>query len=211
MPFTFPSHPGLILPLWVRRPDVFDGVALFAGSVVPDFIDLGTRMARGGIEDRFAHSLLGLVSVDIPLAFALVWVLDAACRWEHRRLQTQLASMSGGPRPRGLARRELWLRRLGTKRFLSRRVLVSAAVGAVSHLVFDALSHDRFEWLLPWTSFDPTPAPLKGTWARFWLRGLPYDEVKLGIFGVMWVALTLLGAVLFVWEIVVAFRRRTWR
>ncbi|WP_367319789.1 DUF4184 family protein [Streptomyces sp. HUAS ZL42] len=36
MPLTFPSHAAAVMPLKIRRPHWFDGVALVVGSTVPD-------------------------------------------------------------------------------------------------------------------------------------------------------------------------------
>jgi hypothetical protein len=65
VPLTFPTHPAAVLPLKLRWPRLFDGVALVLGSMVPDLgyafdgIDLGLW--------RLAHSWIGLFVWSLPL------------------------------------------------------------------------------------------------------------------------------------------------
>ena len=49
MPLAFPSHQGLVAPLWRRWPDRYYVLALCIGAAAPDIVDgvlslLGTAM-----------------------------------------------------------------------------------------------------------------------------------------------------------------------
>lgn len=209
MPIT-PAHAGLILPLWIRRPDLLDGVALGVASVLPDFVDLALEAPTGSWDRNFAHSLLGLFTTVIPLGVLLVWTLDLALNREVRRLRALLSPDPGLQLPPAVMRRAVWVRRLGSRRFRGGRVLAAVVVGGLSHIVFDAVTHDHFDWLLPWARPEITPERLDGTWFEFRVRGMR-NSVKLGIFGTSWVALSGIGTLLLLWAIAVAARRRTWR
>lgn len=121
MPFTL-SHPAAVLPLW--RPLARFGVlsALVVGSFAPDFpYYLGVRGMR-----PYTHSLLGIAWFGVPagwlayLGFQLllrrpaVFLLPAPLR----------ARLDPGP----------WI-----GRFLP--VTVSLAVGALTHVAWDAFTH----------------------------------------------------------------------
>src|SRR5262252_2027095 len=90
MPLGFPSHQGLLAPLWRRWPGRFAVLALWVGALVPDVVDGTENIARRGrFEQWLGHSLLGATLVGVPLGLALT----AAVRRAARRL----ASL----RPRG--------------------------------------------------------------------------------------------------------------
>jgi hypothetical protein len=202
VPFTFPSHPGLILPLWVRRPERYDAVALSVGSVIPDLVDHPIGYLMGRPDFKLVHGLAGLVVVGIPLGLLIVAAVDPLCQ----RLSACPAVASS---PRAAA----WLDRLTAKPFRWKRSLASVAVGGFSHLVFDAPSHWRFEWLAPWIRID-LPSVLPPVFSRPWLRvPLPGFERPWGIwpFDLVWLTLTVLGAGLFVWSCRKGRGRSTWR
>ncbi len=153
MPFT-PAHAAAVLPL--ARPPL-PLTALVAGSMVPDlplFLrdvpDLPVLPAYS-----FTHSLLGIVTVDVVLGVLAVtlWLLwlrdplvDLGPRWSRHRLPA-----------RGDRAAVAW-----------RWVPVAAAVGAATHVGWDAFTH-RGRWgteLVPWLT---TPhGPLNGyRWAQY--------------------------------------------
>ena len=202
MPFTFPSHPGLVLPLWVRRPERYDAVALTVGSVIPDLVDHPIAWLTHRPDFKLVHGLAGLAVIGIPLSMLIVAAVNPLCR----RL---LASPAVARSPRAAS----WIDRLVAKPFRWRRSLASVAVGGFSHLVFDAPSHWRFEWLAPWIRID-LPAVLPPIFSRPWVRlPLPGFQRPWAIwpFDLVWLGLTALGALLFVWCCRKGEGRPTWR
>jgi hypothetical protein len=224
LPFTFPSHPGLILPLWITRPARLDGLAVALGAVLPDFLDAAVEWPSGNLSINFSHSLLGLVILVIPAGFVLMYAADGLLRgirsrepaggrpsWRRGRgarargdgeLLPRASPSNTGGRP--------WLDRLVAPRFFPRRVLLSVSVGAASHLVFDALSHRWFDWLLPWARPDLLPPSLDGAWLSVRVRGME-GPLTFGLFTLLWVLWTLVGAALFVWCWRRALERESWR
>lgn len=200
MPFTFPSHPGLILPLWIARPRSFDAVALALGSMLPDVIDLGVGFATGQyFGTKFAHSLLGWASACVPVGFVLVAALNPLCaalaRVARRRRLAALASAS---------------RRMIARPFRWRRSLASVALGALSHLLFDALTHDPLDWFSPWATPSLIPRELSGPLLVLrpgWLE----RPVELWFVELSWLAWSVVGALLFAWCAWKARHRESWR
>ncbi len=147
MPFTFPSHPGLILPLWVRRLERYDAVARSVGSVIPDLVDHPIGYLTGRPDFKLVHGLAGLAVVGIPLGLLIVAAVDPVCR----------------------------------------RLSACPAV---------ARSPRAAAWL-------DLPSVLPPVFSRPWLRvPLTGFERPWGIwpFDLVWLALTALGAALFVWS-----------
>jgi hypothetical protein len=186
----------------VRRPERFDAVALTVGSVVPDLVDHPLAWVLHRPDFKLVHGLAGLVVVGIPLGTLIVAAVDPACR--------RLLSLPALARSRRVAS---WLDRLVAKPFRWRRSLASVAIGGFSHLVFDAPSHWRFEWLAPWVRID-LPDLLPPLFSRPWVRvPLPGLEKPWAIwpFDLAWLTLTAVGAVLFVWCCRKGAGRTTWR
>jgi hypothetical protein len=187
VPFTFPSHPGLILPLWVARPRRFDALALAVGSVLPDIMDAAIERPSGDVHQNFAHSLVGLATLCVPVGFALVHGTDLL-----------VARLLRPAAPRWIGNARGWLRRLVPPRPDWRRVMIAVSIGAFSHLFFDAFTHRRFDWLRPWVRPNLRPNELAGDWLSVRFRGME-DPWGIGLFGLMWLCWSALGALLFVW------------
>jgi len=66
MPLAFPSHQGLIAPLWRLRPDWFDIPGLFIGAAMPDVIDGVIGAFRGHLGQGLGHSLIALPLLCVP-------------------------------------------------------------------------------------------------------------------------------------------------
>jgi hypothetical protein len=174
MPSAFPSHQGLILPLWQRWPERFNGLALAVGAAAPDLVDGIAVLYRGKLGQWLGHSLIGLPLLCVPLSLLLL------------------------PLVRRITRRFAWARRLDDERSSPARVVFSVAVGAASHDFFDLITHANFPLLLPWredASFFPA------WWTHAWTSVdlLVYDEpYPIAPHFVSWAAFSLLGIVLFV-------------
>ena len=82
MPFAFPSHQGLIAPLWRFRPELFDVPAMFIGAAMPDVIDGIIGAGRGHLGQGLGHSLIALPLLCIPLGLVFWWITrKVACHW----------------------------------------------------------------------------------------------------------------------------------
>jgi hypothetical protein len=174
MPLAFPSHQGLILPLWRRFPRHIDALGLCVGAAMPDVVDGLAWPLRGELGQWLGHSLLGVVIAATPLGVLATVLL-------RRRL------------PRA------WLARLGEGHgFATRwRVLWSVALGALSHVAFDLPTHAGCKLLWPWyVNDDLFPDWWCHRWAEIPL--LVYREpYPLAPHTLSWLVLTLLGAWLF--------------
>jgi hypothetical protein len=197
MPLAFPSHQGLLAPLWRRWPERFSIQALWVGALVPDVIDGIENFAVGGpFHQWLGHSLFGATFVGVPLGLLLTAVL--------RRCATRLA-------------------RPGARRMLARATSRAAAflvavdnhdpaaplrerlrfdafavfVGAWSHVAFDLPTHAAGHLLWP---FGDDPAWLGASWTRAWFRvSVPgYPDSPIGWHFVAWVLLSIAGIVMFV-------------
>lgn len=189
MPFGFPSHQGLIAPLWRRWPAAFDVPALCVGAGMPDVIDAFRVYWYGHFAQGIGHSLVGLLCFGMPAGLVLWAVLHAAARrvgflpaagfWT-RAWNLGLASFRNGVKPAGFLRQ--W-----------RLVLWSLGAGGFSHLCFDLISHGGFPWLMPWVpKIRIFPDWWYVTWARIPVPG--YEEpYAVGPYLTVWLFLSFLG------------------
>lgn len=124
MPFTL-SHPAIVLPL-ARTPMVPS--ALVMGSVAPDL----PYFLPASTERTLTHRFTDTITVDLGLALLLLglfhlvlkWPLIALCpEWVRRRLAAPARAFDE--------------RRMGDLGWL----LLSASVGTVSHVGWDAFTH----------------------------------------------------------------------
>ncbi|MET9733658.1 DUF4184 family protein [Streptomyces sp. NPDC006458] len=141
MPFTL-SHAAAVLPA-VRTDGTGRGAlvpaALIAGSFSPDLTYYAASALSGAM--RFGdvtHSFPGVFTVDVLISWGLVglWLLVreplVALLPRRRQLRTATLLRCGAPRARLRASTAAWW-------------YVSAAVGALTHVVWDAFTHlDRW-------------------------------------------------------------------
>jgi hypothetical protein len=147
MPATIFAHQALVLPLKLRWPRHFSGLALCIGSMAPDLEFIG-RMSDDWL---FSHTLGAQLYFSTPLTLALVWLLT---RWgfpvvlpfvrDHASLR--LHDLAALETPRGP---RAWAVTAG-----------SAYIGGVSHWALDGITHGGHSgWAvahLPWLG---TPVP----------------------------------------------------
>lgn len=158
MPFTL-AHPAAVLPL-MRPP--FSAVALVAGAVAADMPyfarSMGIVVSAQSWYEPFlnattAHSLRGMVTIDVVYALALCGLTWVARR-PIRALLPALAG-TGNPRaddPRALLVRGCW-------------VLLSLLIGIATHLVWDSFTHGD-SYLVARVSWLSSPLVADLTWAR---------------------------------------------
>jgi hypothetical protein len=141
LPFTL-SHAAAVLPA-VRGDGTGRGrlvpAVLVAGSFSPDMTYYAAGAVRGGMEfGTVTHSLPGVFTVDVLVAWVLVglWLLvrEPLVALLPRSLQGRTAALArcGVPRARVRPSSVLWW-------------YASAALGALTHVVWDAFTHpDRW-------------------------------------------------------------------
>jgi membrane-bound metal-dependent hydrolase YbcI (DUF457 family) len=189
MPLSFPSHQGLIAPLWRRWPDAFDVPALFIGAATPDVVDGVVAVWHGHMGQGIGHSLVGLVFLCVP-AGLLIWLGFHAAARRLRPLRSSgfwarvwnpgLDAMSRGVSP-GRFIGESW------------RVVGGMTLGGFSHLLIDLVSHGGFPWLMPWV---PKIAIYPSWWYVAWIRvPLPgyMAPCELAVHNIIWIGLSALG------------------
>ncbi|WP_018545694.1 DUF4184 family protein [Streptomyces sp. LaPpAH-108] len=164
MPFTL-SHAAAVLPA-VRRDGSGRGPlvpsVLVAGSFAPDLTYFAASFVPGAMEfGTVTHSFAGVASVDVLIAWTLValWLL----------VREPLVALL----PRALQARPAALLRCGARRARVRPATalwwyVSAALGALTHVVWDAFTHhDRWgSDLFPALMRDAAGLPLY-TWLQY--------------------------------------------
>ncbi|WP_405967028.1 DUF4184 family protein [Streptomyces sp. NBC_00015] len=158
MPFTL-SHAAAVLPALradgTGRGQLVPG-ALVAGSFAPDMTYYAASVLSGAMEfGDVTHSLPGVFTVDVLVAWVLVglWLLVreplVALLPRSRQGRTAALTRCGAPRARVRPSTVWWW-------------YVSAALGALTHVVWDAFTHlDRWGMrLFPVLGEDIAGSPL---------------------------------------------------
>jgi len=130
MPFTV-AHAMAVLPAvrWHARLRL-DPTCLVIGSMAPDF----EYFARGELVSRFSHTLTGIVTWNIPATLLL------AALWHYLVKASVLTAL-----PVAVARRVApvfgrpWRERWNAGAIVG--LVVSAALGALTHLLWDGVTH----------------------------------------------------------------------
>ena len=163
MPVTLLSHQALVLPLKMRWPRRFSGLALCLGSMAPD-LEFIWRMTDDWL---FSHTVTAQLWFTIPLTMALVWLVSALLvpallPFLRDHPEWRLHDLAALEPPRG------W-------RGWSSAAL-SAWIGGMSHVILDGITHGNHSgWLVPWMPFLRTVVPHLGASAplhdalQFWL------------------------------------------
>jgi hypothetical protein len=136
-----------VMPLKLWRPRAFDGVALVLGSAAPDLF----YVVRARPLPTYGHTWAGLLLWCVPLCVVIAPLI-------RRSAPVVAAHLPGWWRDYGV---------LGKVRHRWYVTVMSAWVGAVTHNLWDEVTHDR----LPGTSlgFEALGSPL--------LPGMPWAKV----------------------------------
>lgn len=128
MPFT-PAHPALVLPLISRKQPLLSSTGLIIGSMAPDF----EYFFRLHHVSYFSHTIIGVFLFNVPITFLLSVIFHVLVRDQViRHLPPYF-------RQRALTvRYPEWLTYLEKNWFL---FLISAVIGAFSHLLWDEFTH----------------------------------------------------------------------
>jgi hypothetical protein len=184
MPIAFPSHQGLILPVWAKWPERFNGLSLCVGAAVPDIVDGAIGMFRGHLGQGIGHSLVGLVALSVPVGLVVTGLLRKYW-WRPRTpeswfvlLDNRVTPQSAGPE----WRRDSW----------------SVLVGAASHVFTDFITHDTFVLLLPWYHTEEFfPLWWRRAFGAVELYVYP-EPYPLAFHTLLWAVLSVVGAVVYV-------------
>jgi hypothetical protein len=170
MPFTG-AHPMIVLPLvrWAR-PLRLDPTALVIGSMAPDF----EYFVRGEQVGVFSHTLLGIATFCIPMTVVLGALYHGLVKWPVLLVApTNIARRAAGVMARP------WQERWTAWAVAS--MLVSAALGALSHVAWDGFTHAQ-GWIVtryPDTFKAPYEVPVLGTLALH--RVLQHASTAIGL------------------------------
>ncbi len=124
MPLTFPAHQALVLPIKLRWPDRTDATAMCVGAAAPDLLYPVPSIGIDG------HSLVGVLLGAVPLTFVICRLL----RW--RSALGVFANLPDAGPFRLHSYRVIAHRRPSTS-----MTLVSALIGAFTHVLIDAFTH----------------------------------------------------------------------
>ncbi len=188
VPATIFAHQALVLPLKLRWPERFSGLALCIGSMAPD-LEFIWRLSDDWI---FSHTFAAQLYFSVPVTMLLVWVLTSVLApavlpfvRDHPRLRLHDLAALHAP-----ASRREW-----------RVVAVSAFFGGVSHWLLDGVTHGGHSgWAVEFLPWLRTPVPHPGGAAplhdalQLWLT------VGLGIAGVQMCAHITRHRLLWVWR-----------
>lgn len=129
MPFT-PAHASVVLPLLRINPHKVSATALVIGSMAPDF----EYFLKMSVNSEHSHTLLGILYFDIPVTIAMAFIFHEVVKWN---LITNL--------PAFLQTRMNDLLTLDFKQHFRTYygvVIISAGSGALSHILWDAFTHN---------------------------------------------------------------------
>jgi hypothetical protein len=186
MPATLLSHQALVLPLKMRWPHRFSGLALCIGSMVPDLEFIG-RMADDWI---VSHNLSAQFWFTPPVTLLLVWLVAEVM------VPALLPYVRNVPwlRPHELAALKA---PQGARQWTV--AAYSAWIGGVSHVLLDAITHGNHSgWLVPFLPGLRTMVPHFGGQVPL------HDALQ------FWLTLLLGAASLAMWRSIVS-RRLLWR
>ena len=128
MPATFPAHAAAVLPLKMRWPQAFDGVALVIGSTAPD----QAYAVYGWWHIPATHQWYGLLWFVLPITIVETWLCRRAAPVvaAHVATLTFLRVFALGDYGALRHRRHRW--------YLTGS---SALVGGLTHLIWDGFAH----------------------------------------------------------------------
>ncbi len=192
MPFAFPSHQGLIAPLWRRWPTLFDIPGLFIGAAMPDVIDGILGVYRGHLGQGWGHSIIALPLLCVPGGLVLWWLALFVVRFlPYSKRHGFLARVWNA----GLESIHVSAA-LGARGGRMAITISSIGLGVLSHLLFDLISHGGFVWFYPWM---PKVKIFPTWWYVTWLE-VPVPGYKepypIGPHFLMWIFLGILGILL---------------
>lgn len=130
MPFTF-SHPAIILSLKYLPKNWFSLTGLVVGSLTPDF----EYFIRMKVQSNYSHTFYGIFWFDLPLAILLAFIF-------HNIVRNELFANS----PNSIQSRVQVFSEFDWNTYFKENwviVLTSILIGIISHLFWDAFTHNH--------------------------------------------------------------------
>ena len=129
MPFTL-SHPAIILPLIARHSKWFSTTGLIVGSIIPDF----EYFIRMKIQSLYSHTLPGLFFFNLPAALVVCFLFHVIIRDSLLDnlpliIKSRFSSFQNFEWI-NYFKHHVWI------------VILSIIIGTVSHLLWDAFTHE---------------------------------------------------------------------
>src|SRR5690348_4996229 len=147
MPFT-PAHPAIVLPFLKAR--YVSATALVMGSMAPDF----EYFFKLSVHSHHSHTLAGIFYFNIPVVILLSFLF-------HRVVKKNLIENL----PPRLQRSFHDVLMLDFKRYFAEHYVVfiiSAVLGAASHIFWDAFTHENGFFVQELSVYDGTVVPYDG-------------------------------------------------
>lgn len=130
MPFTF-SHPAAVLPFGYFPKRIFSMTGLIIGSMAPDF----EYFMRLRDRSYYSHTWSGLFWFDLPLTIILAFLYHEIVR---DRFIDNLPGFA--------AKRLVIFKSFNWIKYFKKNfpaVIVSAIIGVASHILWDAVTHEK--------------------------------------------------------------------
>jgi hypothetical protein len=164
---------------------------------MPDVVDGLLGLYRGHLGQWYGHTLVGTVVLCWPGGLLLTWLLMIGFKYLSerfnpiRRMQPALTRLAYSS--------AMQSDRSRTDAVRNKLVFVSLSVwvGALSHIIWDFVSHGNWLWFYP---LQDNSQVFPSWWYTAWFEiRVPFykNPYPFGPHFVVWIALTLLGAVLF--------------
>jgi len=129
MPFTV-SHAAVVLPFLRVRPQLVSGTALVIGSAAPDF----EYFIKMGVNSYYSHTLLAIFYFNIPITILLAFLFHGVVK------KNLIESL-----PVYFQHRFNELKCLDFLLYFKNNywaVIISAGMGAASHIIWDSFTHN---------------------------------------------------------------------
>lgn len=196
MPFTF-SHPAILLPF--LKNNKLSATALIVGSMSPDF----EYFFRMKMQSEISHTLLGIFLIDFPLGFIVMFAFHEIIKRPLIEnlpvfLQNRLQELMEFD----------WISYFKSAVFT---VLISFFLGAVSHILWDSMTHwdgylvQRFSFFnleffsIPFYKIAQHASSIIGLgWILFYIYKLPEKNKITKIINFNYWSLSIVFAVVFI-------------
>ena len=154
MPFT-PAHAAIVLP-FVNASRFVSATALVIGSVAPDF----EYFFKMGVDSRFSHTLLGVLWFDVPVVLLLALIFHQIVKNNLIRNLPAFLQVRCYPL--------MTFDFLSALRKQAMPFVVCAALGALSHLFWDAFTHGDGYFVKTLSFYKGAYVPLDGANYPLW-------------------------------------------
>jgi hypothetical protein len=149
MPFT-PAHAAIVLPFLRMDRRYVSATALVVGSVSPDF----EYFFKMGVDSHFSHTLWGILLFDVPVVIVLSIIFHDVVK------ANLLKNLPGFLQVRLSAMRDLDFKSHLKKYPIA--FVVSAALGAGSHIFWDGFTHASGFFVRHLSFYEGTVFPFMG-------------------------------------------------